>query len=294
MMIPKRFFPLAILMISGLNANAAEFAGDYHAQTEDGALRLTLSAAAVGRYTGVFSLEGYDMPVTAAIRGDKLQGEISDGDESYAFEATELDGRLNLAFAAGDYLVLERGSPPQATDNSDAANSAGISVNGVPLTTQQQQQLADYGLQAQPGNYWYDPASGAWGIWGGPLAGFVQAGIPAPPLPMQASNGNSGVIINGRNIDQLELIYLQALAQGVIYPGNYWLDAAGNAGAVGGPAQINFLQAAQAQQHNGAQQQGGGTSSWYGNGSAGWTDDSGGGGVWIANPYGGTGTTVTY
>ena len=160
-----------------------------------------------------------------------------------------------------------------------------VSVNGQVLSVQQLQQLAQFGIQAQAGNYWYDPVCGAWGAWGGPTAGFVQAGIPSPPLPAHASNGTTGVFVNGRNIADVELLYLQNLAQGPIYPGLYWLDAMGYAGQVGGPALINYLQAAQAQ---------GGGGAWYGKGSSGWSSADGSGGVWIANPYGGTGTTVTY
>jgi hypothetical protein len=75
------------------------------------------------------------------------------------------------------------------------------------------------------------------------------------------------------------------LARGPIYPGRYWLDANGYEGFEGGPALINYVHAAR---------QGVGGDAWYGKGSSGWTGSDGSGGVWIANPYGGTGTTVTW
>ena len=158
-------------------------------------------------------------------------------------------------------------------------------VNGQALTQAQLQQLANYGIQVQAGSYWYDTVCGAWGAWGGPTAGFVSAGISVPPLPAHASNGNTGVFVNGRNLRTSELNYMMALAGAPIYPGRYWLDSRGNAGFEGGPALINCLDAAR---------QGFGVDAWYGKDSSGWTGSDGSGGIWIAIPYGGTGTTVTW
>ena len=175
-------------------------------------------------------------------------------------------------------------SPGASPTTTSRAAGPEISINGQRLTSEQVSALAQYGIQAQSGRYWYDATSGAWGAWGGPTAGFVAAGIPSAPLPANASNGSTGVHINGRNITHSELAYLQNLAGSAIAPGQYWLDSNGNAGAAGGPALINFMQAAQSRQG----------SSWVGKGATGYTGADGSGGVWIANPYGGTGTTVTH
>jgi hypothetical protein len=177
------------------------------------------------------------------------------------------------------------GQYSQGRPNSAIQGQATMSINGQPLSPQQVQQLAQFGIQAQPGQYWYDPSCGAWGVWGMPTAGFVTAGIPVAPLPPNASNGTSGVFINGRNLPASEATYLQQLAGSPITPGQYWLNAQGDAGPVGGPAQINFLQRAK---------QAGGNSEWVRPGAHGWQNQDGSGGVWIQNPYGGTGTTVTY
>ncbi|MEM7432890.1 MAG: hypothetical protein AAF351_13275 [Pseudomonadota bacterium] len=260
---------------------AADYAGIYMAQTPDGVVRLTLEKSGTGRYDGTLSIDDYPLQVVGAIRGARLQGELNDNGDIYDFEAELLDGSVLLQFAPDDFIILESVEPASANHKS----SLDVSVNGQALTQQQVQSLAAYGIKMEPGHYWYDPACGAWGIWGGPTAGFIQAGIPVPTLPAHASQGMTNVYINGRNIPQSELTYLSALAQGPIYPGNYWLDANGNAGVVGGPALINFLHAAQQD----------GSNAWYGDGSSGWSSADGqSGGVWISNPYGGTGTTVTY
>ena len=308
-----------VLVVSLLVANPVfAFGGTYHSISEDGTAELTLKEVSAGQFEGTLTFDGYAVPIVGATRNGELVGEFREGDgEVYAFTARKSQDSLVLKFDDGEYVSLAQGplpagaaqpafddrqpwppEPPSQTQTQqpgqpqqpqpDQPEGSQVSVNGQPLTPQQVQQLARYGIQVQAGHYWYDPVCGAWGAWGGPTAGFVQAGIPVAPLPHNASNGNTGVFVNGRNIAYNELLYLQALAQGQIAPGRYWLDATGNAGQVGGPALINFLQAAR------AASSGGGTDTWYGRGSAGWSSSDGSGGVWISNPYGGTGTTVTY
>src|SRR5688572_25680470 len=53
------------------------------------------------------------------------------------------------------------------------------------------------------------------------------------------------VFINGQELQAHELAELQALV-GVVQPGRYWLDNAGNAGPEGGPATVNLVYLQQA------------------------------------------------
>ena len=75
-------------------------------------------------------------------------------------------------------------------------------------------------------------------------------------MPVNISGGGTGIYINGREIHPLDQ---QALYQlfGVTYQGNFWMDALGNLGYVGGPAIANVLQASQAAQ--GGSSSGGGS-----------------------------------
>lgn len=100
------------------------------------------------------------------------------------------------------------------------------------------------------GTYWYDRLTGAWGLEGGPTAGWIAAGLDlGGPLRADASNGNTGVFINGR---ELHLMDVQALMQIVqVQRGRWWVDARGNFGAEGGPVLGNLL--AMAQQKGGKQ-----------------------------------------
>jgi hypothetical protein len=83
-----------------------------------------------------------------------------------------------------------------------AAAPSPVFVNGVALQSQQinflQQQ---YAVRVLPGRYWYDAVSGAWGFEGGPTLGQIYPGLAlGGPLRADASRGNTGVFINGREL----------------------------------------------------------------------------------------------
>jgi hypothetical protein len=121
-----------------------------------------------------------------------------------------------------------------------------------------------YRVRVAPGRYWYDAASGAWGVEGRPTAGLVLAGLPlGGPLREDASRGTTRIWVNGRRLPQADVDALERIT-GRINPGRYWVDGDGNAGYEGGPALVNLRQLAG---------QGGG-SAWshftsYGDGSVG-------------------------
>jgi hypothetical protein len=107
------------------------------------------------------------------------------------------------------------------------------------------------GLSPQPGSYWYDGRSGAVGLIGAGTSGFLPPGLPlGGPLPPDASNGTSGVFVNGRELTTGEDAFLQGVIGSPIAPGRYFLDADGNAGMEGGPVLVNLIQLAQ-QRHVG-------------------------------------------
>ena len=133
-------------------------------------------------------------------------------------------------------LVLVLGLAPAAA----LADQPGIVVNGQPLSIQE---ILDYGVDLPPGRYWYDRVSGFWGVEGGPSVGQVMPGVPlGGALRADASNGDTGVFINGREIHMQELLELQQIFDEVPL-GRYWLGADGVGGAEGGPASFNLAPA---------------------------------------------------
>src|SRR5262245_8536696 len=88
------------------------------------------------------------------------------------------------------------GSEPQQSPRRS------VSFNGGQLADEQLGALEQaYGVRIADGAYWYDTRCGAWGWQGGPCAGLIHPGLNlGGPLRSDASNGNTGVFINGRQL----------------------------------------------------------------------------------------------
>ena len=78
-------------------------------------------------------------------------------------------------------------------------------------------------------------------------------------LDYNASNGNTGVFVNGRNLPQAEwAVWTQVLGYW-IQRGSYWFDSYGNAGYEGNPNPlVNLYIAARQNAYNGNTGEGGG------------------------------------
>lgn len=124
-------------------------------------------------------------------------------------------------------------STPLGYPNSPTAKV--VIVNGQRLPDGAVQALEKgYHVRIQPGAYWYDRLTGAWGFWGGPVAGVIHSGLNlGGPLVENASNGNTGIFINGRQLHQRDVWVLRQIM--IPLPGRYWMDASGTFGSVGGP-----------------------------------------------------------
>ena len=127
-----------------------------------------------------------------------------------------------------------------------AAPQSGVFVNGRQLTLQEvQQHQAIYNAPVQPGRYWYDPVSGLYGFWGREPIGYIRTSHGYGSVPVNASNGNTGVFINGRQINHVEAGQWQILFRQAIQPGRYWLDGnSGNVGVEGNPTPTGNVRAA--------------------------------------------------
>jgi len=110
---------------------------------------------------------------------------------------------------------------------------------------------SQYGAAPPPGRYWYDPRSGLYGMRGREAGGYIRPGHDFGPLPANASNGNTGVFINGRQLNMTEAMYLQQIF-GAVYQGRWWLDGqTGNVGQEGNQMPIaNIFVALQQSQRN--------------------------------------------
>jgi hypothetical protein len=166
-----------------------------------------------------------------------------------------------------------RAAPAPAAPPAGGLAQRAVVVNGERLVDAALRELESRFRATVPdGSYWYDKVSGAWGLQGGPAQGLTLPGLEiGGPLRADASNGNTGVFVNGRELHMLDVLGLQQIA-GAVAPGRYWIDAQGNGGYEGGPALFNL--ALMVQQAAAAR---GGL--WRQPGSAG-VGESHGGGAW--------------
>jgi hypothetical protein len=143
-----------------------------------------------------------------------------------------------------------------------------VVVNGVRLCDAEVADLERMAgasrIPLRDGTYWYDPVSGAWGAQGGPTLGFRRAGLKVGgPLRANASNGHTGVFVNGRELHRLDVLALERLGQ--VRLGRYWLDALGNFGREGGGTLGNLASLAEQRASEGS---GGGAWATCGGGAA--------------------------
>jgi hypothetical protein len=115
-----------------------------------------------------------------------------------------------------------------------------VFVNHVRLDERTRQSLERaYGVPVAPGRYWYDRISGVWGIEGGPAQGQIHPGLQlGGPLRPDASRGDTGVFVNGRQLHQLDVAALRRCTQ--VFPGRYWVLANGIGGYEGAPPSFNL------------------------------------------------------
>jgi hypothetical protein len=146
---------------------------------------------------------------------------------------------------------------PQAQPDSSASQPASspqpapgrqVFVNGVQLRDDKLVTLEQrYTTQISDGAYWYDKMCGAWGMQGGPVLCTIEAHLNlGGPLQADASNGDTGVFINGRELHYLDIALLQRVVP-MILPGRWWLDTYGNFGNEGGPMLGNLWTFAETQ-----------------------------------------------
>lgn len=266
----KRF--ILTLLIGVFAAYGGAYAEDYNGtfviSGPDGTITLTLYQDVSGDVSGEMSdgfmflkLEGE--PKAPGISGDATS---DDGEELGFVAKFQADDRLSLkifpydAFDKPDYsaaqtlIFARQGAAPAGRAGQTARSTAAsggvvattreVYVNRVKLDDATLQALeAQYRIPIQNGRYWYDAICGAWGVEGGPTAGFIYPGLNLPgPMPVDISQGGTGIFINGREIHPYDQMALHQIF-GTTIPGRYWLDARGNLGPEGGGPIANLAAA---------------------------------------------------
>lgn len=124
---------------------------------------------------------------------------------------------------------------------SSSVQAKDILVNNVKLHDKVIHTLESfYKTSIKEGSYWYDNFSGYWGVMGGPAQGKIVSGLQLGGIiPPNASNGNTGVFVNGRELHFSEVQRIRN-TYGKVYKGRFWLNSQGLAGYEGQSAIFNF------------------------------------------------------
>jgi len=251
-----------------IELQGGDYSGTYTCNLATGQIMtLVLKSDENGSYSGTISDNSISYKVSAQIQNRTLTGYYGEGASAVHFNADINNQYLTFTIAVKDYLgnsnpMVLNFIKSGGTINANNKLTDPVIINNRILTAEQLQELKTrYGVEPRPGNYWYDSTSGLYGVTGYPSYGFMYPGHNFGPLSRNASAGNTGVIINGRELPQLEWAVWSYILGYYIQQGNYWFDSQGNAGYVGSNIPVVNLFAA-ARQNSYSGQGGSGDNFW--------------------------------
>ncbi|WP_020530801.1 hypothetical protein [Flexithrix dorotheae] len=270
---------------------AQHFAGNYRGDQGIENIQVNIQHPVNGEYKGNMSDGKVSYKLVGIEKEGKLTGSLYNSQGYLYFSLSSFSGRQEMVIM--QYNAYDQPVPSSAvkfslvkttnvqqtpSDNSIVQKKEkSVYFNGVKATSEIISGLEQmYKVKVMEGRYWYDQVSGLWGLEGGPTVGVILPNLNlGGKLQANASNGKTGVVINGRVLPQQDLQYLQNLV-GYIQPGRYWLDAYGNAGKEGGPVLGNLMQAANNTRNNNS-----GGSTFYRNNYTGIGGGSSGGTTYV-------------
>jgi len=148
-----------------------------------------------------------------------------------------------------------------------------VTINLQPVTSRAYSALSWLGYTLSDStDWWYDPLSGAFGPLSKPMQGFIQPGMPLGFAPANASAGDTGIYVNGRELPQEEVQALMYIGVTPQQGGRYWLVYTGAYGNEGSAVVLGNLWDNVVQALNGQMQgSGGGSGNGGGGGASSWS-----------------------
>ncbi|KAF5761532.1 putative protein kinase RLK-Pelle-CrRLK1L-1 family [Helianthus annuus] len=111
-----------------------------------------------------------------------------------------------LQYQKGNVNVTVNGHPIPSSQHVDQGN-VNVTVNGHPIPDRLVKKAEKLAGPVRPGDYWYDPGAGFWGMMGCPCRGIIPPFIEEfnYPMPEKCADGNTNVFVNGRELHQKDL-----------------------------------------------------------------------------------------
>ncbi|MFC2084068.1 hypothetical protein ACFLS9_03345 [Bacteroidota bacterium] len=262
-----KYFCFILIMLTAISGNmliAQDFDVKYLMQSESGELSLIFENKKDGNYSGILAAEGITYILQGSIQDGLLSGTVGDELDAIIFEAELNTDGLTLVLVETDefnqpiletaqILLFQRQSVGDELANQPKTDSKEVMINDTVLSKEQIEELIEtYGIEPLPGDYWYDTKSGLYGVVGYPAYGYMYAGHDFGSLRRDVSQGNTNVVVNGRELPQTEWAVWSYILGYWIQAGNYWFDDQGNAGYEGNPLPlVNLFVAAQQNTYQG-------------------------------------------
>ncbi len=238
----KSLILLALMLYLSISSYAQDYSGTYTLSTGSDQITLILKKNETGIYTGTLSDINSVIKLTGQLQNGLLRGRVGEEGSTVVFAAgiqnqvltfnmaqVDLYGNINPATSQVLSFARSGGPAPNKTQNNGA-----VIINNTVLSKEQIREMATrYGIEPKAGNYWYDSLSGLFGVTGYPSYGFMYPGHNFGVLNKNASSGNTGVLINGRELPQTEWAVWSKLIGYYIQRGSYWFDSNGNVGYEG-------------------------------------------------------------
>jgi hypothetical protein len=238
----KSYTLFIIALFVMVNMYAQDFSGKYTLNTAAGQVTLVLQKNETGTYTGSLSDNNSVIKLAGQVQNGFLRGKVGEEGSNIVFAAAIQNQVLNFTMAQADLYGNINQSASQVlsfvrsgeTASNLTQTSGAVIINNKVLSKEQLRDIVTrYGVEPKAGNYWYDPVSGLYGVTGYPSYGFMYPGHNFGVLSRNASSGNTGVLINGRELPQAEWAVLSYVIGYYVQPGSYWLDSQGNVGNSG-------------------------------------------------------------
>ncbi|KAK9716657.1 hypothetical protein RND81_06G248300 [Saponaria officinalis] len=82
-----------------------------------------------------------------------------------------------------------------------------VYVNGQAISQRAAKKAEKLAGKIHPGEYWYDPKAGFWGVMGHQCLGIIPPSIKefSAPMPENCSKGDSAVYVNGRELNKRDM-----------------------------------------------------------------------------------------